>query len=453
MYNCFLKIKYQKNPPMNKIILLAILIISILPKVTKAQSCEPKFDYRKRGLEVSFFTNSRSFDKHFIWDFGDGSIPKRENLAYTLKKYAKPGTYYVCVKDSLCNSLPKTFCDSVTVSNDTPIVADFSYRFDAEGEITLFNKTTSSTLIKNQGWTIQDPVQVFDIEESDTVVHYLRYTGNTRVCVFASDQYKNYDSKCSTILIPPMVFCYPDFESRIINGSHNFYNYSNYPTFSADYLWDFGDGTTSTEWQPIHTYKKSGTFDVSLTINGPCNRKTTKKMIIYKQPICHLKIEVTVVNQKATITISDSANSDTSNYFVDFGDGNNMIAKSKTLEHTYADSGTYTIKSFLRHSLCGEIYGNLDVHVKLAIPIEGESFNFFLYPNPSAGLVNMVWNNFTVSSIEIIDMLGAKQNLNYEIIKNEATIDMNSLEEGLYYVKATNQNGEVALKKLVKSIK
>lgn len=436
---------------MNKIILLAILIISILTNTTKAQSCEPKFVYSKRIMEVSFVTNSKTINHHFIWDFGDGSAPQRAVFPSIIKTYTKPGTYYVCVKDSLCNSLPKTFCDSVTVSNDTPIIADFSYRYDAEGEITLLNRTSSSTQITFSGYSIQE--QSYNFIGNDSVVHYLRHTGNTNVCIYAFDEFSNYQEKCSTILVPPMTICYPDFLSDIIDGSYHFYDMSKYPTFSADYLWDFGDGTTSTEWQPIHDYKKRGTFDVSLTINGPCNRKTTKKMTVYEKPICQLKIEATVVNQKATITISDSANSDTSNYSVDFGDGNYMIAKNKTLEHTYADSGTYTIKSFRNHSLCGEIYGNLDVHVKLAIPIYGESFNFVLYPNPSAGLVNMVCNNFTISSIEVIDMLGAKQNLNYEINKNEATIDINSLEEGIYYVKATNQNGEVALKKLVKSIK
>ena len=34
------------------------------------------------------------------------------------------------------------------------------------------------------------------------------------------------------------------------------------------YLWDFGDGTTSTEANPSHTYRY-GSYTVSLTVNGP----------------------------------------------------------------------------------------------------------------------------------------------------------------------------------------
>jgi PKD repeat protein len=36
--------------------------------------------------------------------------------------------------------------------------------------------------------------------------------------------------------------------------------------YATGYLWNFGDGTTSTEAQPVHFYTKPGVFDVSLTI-------------------------------------------------------------------------------------------------------------------------------------------------------------------------------------------
>lgn len=37
------------------------------------------------------------------------------------------------------------------------------------------------------------------------------------------------------------------------------------------YLWDFGDGATSNSQNPSHTYSNAGTYNVTLTINGPCN--------------------------------------------------------------------------------------------------------------------------------------------------------------------------------------
>ena len=40
------------------------------------------------------------------------------------------------------------------------------------------------------------------------------------------------------------------------------------------WLWDFGDGTTSSSARPVHTYAVPGTFDVSLTVTGPSGTST-----------------------------------------------------------------------------------------------------------------------------------------------------------------------------------
>lgn len=37
----------------------------------------------------------------------------------------------------------------------------------------------------------------------------------------------------------------------------------------VSYLWNFGDGSTSTEKNPSHTYTTPGNFTVTLTVNGP----------------------------------------------------------------------------------------------------------------------------------------------------------------------------------------
>jgi YVTN family beta-propeller protein len=45
--------------------------------------------------------------------------------------------------------------------------------------------------------------------------------------------------------------------------------------------WDFGDGTTSADHNPVHTYTTPGNFDVSLTVSGPggANTKVTNNCV------------------------------------------------------------------------------------------------------------------------------------------------------------------------------
>ena len=49
-----------------------------------------------------------------------------------------------------------------------------------------------------------------------------------------------------------------------------------YGIFTPDtFLWDFGDGTTSTEADPTHQYEAPGTYTVTLTVTGTDGREYT----------------------------------------------------------------------------------------------------------------------------------------------------------------------------------
>ncbi len=51
------------------------------------------------------------------------------------------------------------------------------------------------------------------------------------------------------------------------------------------YLWDFGDGNTSTEPNPVHLYNTVGSFDVSLTVSGPGgSAQVTKPNFVQTSP-------------------------------------------------------------------------------------------------------------------------------------------------------------------------
>jgi hypothetical protein len=43
----------------------------------------------------------------------------------------------------------------------------------------------------------------------------------------------------------------------------------------GNYLWDFGDGNTSDEEEPTHTYESGGFYEVCLTLISPCGDQTT----------------------------------------------------------------------------------------------------------------------------------------------------------------------------------
>ncbi len=50
-------------------------------------------------------------------------------------------------------------------------------------------------------------------------------------------------------------------------------------TNADTYAWDFGDGKTSTEQNPVHVYEQSGKYDVSLTVNGKGGSATANTQV------------------------------------------------------------------------------------------------------------------------------------------------------------------------------
>jgi hypothetical protein len=54
----------------------------------------------------------------------------------------------------------------------------------------------------------------------------------------------------------------------------------NIPEDEANYLWDFGDGSTSSEPNPVHFYVANGNYTVTLTVESECGTDTLVKNIL-----------------------------------------------------------------------------------------------------------------------------------------------------------------------------
>jgi len=87
-------------------------------------------------------------------------------------------------------------------------------------------------------------------------------------------------------------FLTADFTADPLNGctpqQTNFTDNSASPYPIQDWLWEFGDGETATDQNPVHSYQDTGAYSVSLTVtDGYVTRKTTKSDFIrtYLTPV------------------------------------------------------------------------------------------------------------------------------------------------------------------------
>ncbi|MDW8431120.1 MAG: choice-of-anchor A family protein [Flavobacteriales bacterium] len=106
------------------------------------------------------------------------------------------------------------------------------------------------------------------------------------------------------------------------------YNYPQAPDSTVTYLWDFGDGNTSTDVNPTHTYANPGTYTVKLTA---CNMHgcTTDSL------------QVTVLPYPNNyIYIADTLSAGSGSFELEFGIGNQQPGEQ--YEWTFPDGSTST---------------------------------------------------------------------------------------------------------------
>jgi len=69
---------------------------------------------------------------------------------------------------------------------------------------------------------------------------------------------------------------------------------------SLSYTWDFGDGTSSTEASPTHTFSNAGTYDVTLTATNLGSSSSATSTITVTTPVIRLLARLVVGNGRAS---------------------------------------------------------------------------------------------------------------------------------------------------------
>ncbi|MEZ4883155.1 MAG: PKD domain-containing protein [Chitinophagales bacterium] len=106
------------------------------------------------------------------------------------------------------------------------------------------------------------------------------------------------------------------------------------------WTWDFGDGTTSTEQHPTHTFPQNGDYTVSLTVckNGDCD-STSKNIFI--APFADFSFPFNNVRHHTPVLFTNKSRGGQT-YHWDFGDGTTTTEKHPT--HLFEAEGTYEVQ-------------------------------------------------------------------------------------------------------------
>lgn len=119
--------------------------------------------------------------------------------------------------------------------------------------------------------------------------------------------------------------------------------FTNYSVGGSVYQWSFGDGSTSGDRNPVHTYTQPGQYTVQLNAPGPdgMDGVYTREIMVYDHPIADFTVNPTVVYVPGENARFYDLSTNAVSWYWDFGDGN--VSTERNPAHQYSDEGVYDV--------------------------------------------------------------------------------------------------------------
>ncbi|MBI9037952.1 MAG: carboxypeptidase regulatory-like domain-containing protein [Bacteroidales bacterium] len=216
-----------------------------------------------RGNQTTFIDQSYSFYEPIIswkWNFGNGSTSTVQDPTY---KYASSGIYETQLIVELSNSCIDTVLNNVFVYALPH--ASFTNIIPCVDQATHFEDLTiiDSVSITKWKWNFGDTLSSSDVSEEQNPSYMYDLVGTYEVSLNVTDSLGCMDNAKKEITVYPIPFSDFSIETNYqeISGQVKFNNES---ALAEAYFWDFGNGETSTEFDPVIKYVDDFTYFISL---------------------------------------------------------------------------------------------------------------------------------------------------------------------------------------------
>ena len=291
------------------------------------------------SLTVQFTDTSTNNPTQWEWNFGDGNSSTEQNPVHV---YGSEGTYNVTLVatndagSSYVGTMVITVTRLVPVANFTANVTEGSAPLTVQFTDTSTNSPTQWNWDFGDGTnsTEQNPVHVFSGEGTYSVT-LVTTSGNV-----ASNP-KSMNIKVNSVSTPPVA----SFTADPTEGSAPLtVQFTDTSTNSPiQWNWDFGDGNTSTEQNPVHVFSGEGTYSVTLVaINGDGSSDPESMNIKVNRVLTPPVVDFTAQQTgPLTVQFNDASSNSPTQWNWDFGDGSTSTDANPA--HVYAAAGTYTV--------------------------------------------------------------------------------------------------------------
>jgi gliding motility-associated-like protein len=315
-----------------------------------------------------WFVNTGSITPEKVeWDFGSGSVPQTSPHLHDSTVYPMPGDYTI----KLINTY-KTCVDSaikkIHVRRSPDIDFAVTNAMGCKAPLTVtFSDATPVDPIVDWKWNFGDGTT--GTGNPTTHTYNTADSFNVSVTFTSSVGCEGKITKPAVVkIIKPTVTI-----TNVPSGGCAPYTFI--PTANAQaidgvasWLWDFGDGGTSNQQYPSHTYTSFGKYTVKLTIttNGGCTATTTvpDAVLVGTPPAVDFSMSGTDVCASTAVQFTDltTPNTTLNRWEWDFGDGTTSAQQNPL--HKFQDTGTFTVILKAFNNGCPALSAGKTIHVK-----------------------------------------------------------------------------------------
>jgi len=232
---------------------------------------EPVVDFQSSSNgSVINFTNTSTDGTSFSWDFGDGNTSTEENPS---NRYNESGNYEVTL-------MVTNECGTAVLTR--VVIVDFSLPeisvvfSETEGCSPFEVQITDQSTNNPTSWEWEFPGgQPSTSSEQNPIVTYAEPGSYSLSVVVMNADGQSTTDFVDFITVSELPVALFDID---LNGPS--IGLTNNSEGADEVLWDFGDGNTSTEDSPTHTYDNPGTYMVTLTVTNICGSTVISEEVV-----------------------------------------------------------------------------------------------------------------------------------------------------------------------------
>ncbi len=338
------------------------------------------------------FSDTIAIAQSYEWNFGDGSPTITTTVPDTSHIYTAVGIYTVmliAIDPNTCNIRDTSYinikvgdlkANLAATYTKLPPCTDFLYQFNNLSTTDPTRPFTNTSFL----WIFGDgsaPV----VSGMGPVTHRFPAPGPYIIKLVLNDTAycNNPDTLNINLYVAENVIA--KFETPAIGCLPYTAIFDNTTIAGETWLWDFGDGTTSTDFEPTHLYTLPGPYTITLTATNPntCNITSNYQFTInvYTKPIPNFTWGPDPPLVNTPTNFLNNSSPDAVRFKWVFGDGDSLLTNTTAMvQHQYNSTGTF--------NACLTAYNAVGCDSTVCIPVKAVINPLVDVPNAFTPLSN-----------------------------------------------------------------